>query len=216
MADELWNAGDKVKLTGSHWNLATTPYERGDIVTLEKCLRPGEWQIEGGGGIYVTQNEDSAWAGVRLATGGYTGGGYVPAGVVSLSESDAALIKSLAPKTEVRTTSSTGGEKGVKPEAFALIPWEAMDEVARVYNAGAEKYAAHNWRRGYEWSKSFSAACRHLFAFWRGEDRDPELGTLHLANAAFHILGMITFSLNREKYGDFDDRYTSTSTDSDG
>lgn len=109
---------------------------------------------------------------------------------------------------EVRTTSSTGGQKGVKPEAYALIPWEAMDEVARVYNEGAKKYAAHNWRNGYEWSKSFSAACRHLFAFWRGEDRDPELGTLHLANAAFHILGMITFALDREKYGEHDDRYT--------
>lgn len=108
---------------------------------------------------------------------------------------------------EVRTTSDTGGQKGVKPEAFDLIPWEAMDEVARVYNAGAQKYAAHNWRNGYEWSKSFAAACRHLFAFWRGEDRDPELGTLHLANAVFHLLGLITFSLDRERYGRFDNRY---------
>lgn len=122
-------------------------------------------------------------------------------------------VKMVFHPNEVRTTSSTGGEKGVKPEAFALIPWDAMDEVARVYNEGAKKYAAHNWRRGYEWSKSFSAACRHLFAFWRGEDRDPELGTLHLANAAFHILGLITFSLNREKYGDFDDRYSEAPTD---
>jgi hypothetical protein len=111
------------------------------------------------------------------------------------------------PTTEVRSVSSTGGEKGVKPEAYALIPWEAMDEVARVYNEGAKKYAAHNWRKGYEWSKSFSAACRHLFAFWRGEDIDPELGTRHLAMAIFHLLGMLSFSMDRERYGAFDDRY---------
>lgn len=210
MTDEFWNAGDKVKLTGTGWSDHKDEKElrRGRVVTLKQAISPGMWTFEESDGIYVEERIGSPWAATKMATGGYVSGSYVPAGVVSLSESDAALLKSLAPKAEVRTTSSTGGEKGVKPEAFALIPWEAMDEVARVYNAGAEKYAAHNWRRGYEWSKSFSAACRHLFAFWRGEDRDPELGTLHLANAAFHILGMITFSLNREKYGDFDDRYT--------
>jgi hypothetical protein len=51
--------------------------------------------------------------------------------------------------TEVRTTSATGGEKGVKPEAWALLPSEALEEIARVYAFGAEKYAAHNWRKGY-------------------------------------------------------------------
>jgi len=108
---------------------------------------------------------------------------------------------------EVRTTSSTGGEKGVKPEEYSLIPWDAMDEVARVYAFGAEKYASHNWRKGYEWSKSFSSLCRHIFAFWRGDDRDPESGLSHLAHAAFHVLGMLSFWLDPERYGQFDDRY---------
>jgi hypothetical protein len=80
-------------------------------------------------------------------------------------------------------------------------------EVARVYEFGSRKYAANNWRKGYEWAKSFAAACRHMFAFWRGEDRDPETGTLHVANAVFHMLTLITFALDRERYGDFDDRY---------
>jgi hypothetical protein len=105
---------------------------------------------------------------------------------------------------EVRTVSSTGGEKGVKPERHDLVPVEALAEVARVYGAGAEKYSAHNWRRGYEWSKSYAAAQRHLQAFWSGEDRDPEMGTLHLGNAIFHLMALIVFV---DEQRQFDDRY---------
>lgn len=115
--------------------------------------------------------------------------------------------------TEVRTTSETGGEKGVKPEAWALLPSEALEEIARVYAFGADKYAAHNWRKGYEWSKSFSALCRHIFAFWRGEDLDPESGLSHLGHAGFHILGLLTFWLDREQYKRYDDRYVSATPD---
>ena len=108
---------------------------------------------------------------------------------------------------EVRTVSASGGEKGVKAEAYALLPSEALDEIARVYDFGANKYAAHNWRKGYEWSKSFSAMMRHLWAFWRGEDLDPESGLSHLGHAGFHVLGLLTFWLKRDLYGKFDDRY---------
>jgi hypothetical protein len=108
---------------------------------------------------------------------------------------------------EFRTTSSTGGEKGVKPEAYALLPSEALEEIARVYAFGAEKYAAHNWRKGYEWSKSFSAMMRHLWAWWRREELDSESGLSHLAHAGFHVLSLLTFALNRAKYGQHDDRY---------
>jgi len=121
-----------------------------------------------------------------------------------------------SPSGEVRTTSATGGEKGVKPEAWALLPSEALEEIARVYDFGAQKYAAHNWRKGYEWSKSFSACMRHMWAWWRGEDLDPESGLSHLGHAGFHVLTMLTFWLERGRYGVFDDRYKSeavTSTD---
>lgn len=111
--------------------------------------------------------------------------------------------------SEVRTTSETGGEKGVKPEAYDLIPWGAMDEIARVYAFGAEKYAEHNWRKGYEWGKSIAALLRHVTAFVRGEDRDPESGLSHLAHAGFHVLGLLTFWLERDQYGKFDNRYKS-------
>lgn len=112
-----------------------------------------------------------------------------------------------APSMEVRTTSATGGEKGVKPEEYSLIPWEAMDEIAKVYAFGAKKYSAENWRKGYEWNKSFSAMCRHIFAFWRGEDRDPESNLSHLAHAGFHVLSLLTFWLDKGRYGEYDNRF---------
>lgn len=106
--------------------------------------------------------------------------------------------------TEVRTTSSTGGEKGMKPERYDLIPVEAMGLVAQLYGKGAEKYSEHNWRRGYEWSKSYAALQRHANEFWKGVDLDPETGLPHLAAVVFHSLTLITFM---SEFPQFDDRF---------
>lgn len=110
--------------------------------------------------------------------------------------------------SEVRTTSSTGGMKGVKPERYELIPVPAMAHVARMYGQGAVKYnetcADPNWRKGYEWSKSYAALQRHANAFWGGEDLDPEMQLPHMAAVVFHALTLLTFM---EEHPDFDDRY---------
>lgn len=105
---------------------------------------------------------------------------------------------------EVRTTSSTGGMKGVKPERYSLIPTEALDIMARLYGFGAEKYEAHNWRKGYEWSKSFDSLFRHATSALRGEDIDPETGLPHLAGVVFHCFTLMVFA---EEHPEFDDRW---------
>lgn len=74
--------------------------------------------------------------------------------------------------SEVRSTSSTGGQKGTKIERFDLIPAGPLAELAAHYGAGAKKYAEHQWRNGYEWSKSIAAIGRHNNAFVGGEDYD--------------------------------------------
>ncbi|MCO4257399.1 dATP/dGTP diphosphohydrolase domain-containing protein [Pseudarthrobacter cellobiosi] len=107
--------------------------------------------------------------------------------------------------SEVRTTSATGGEKGTKPERYDLIPVGALAQVAALYGRGAAKYAAHNWRRGYEWSKSYAALQRHATQFWNGEDNDAEMDLPHMASVAFHALALLTFM---EEQRGFDDRYT--------
>ncbi|NKG21069.1 dATP/dGTP diphosphohydrolase domain-containing protein [Paeniglutamicibacter terrestris] len=105
---------------------------------------------------------------------------------------------------EVRTTSSTGGQKGVKPEMHSLIPTKPLAQVARHYGIGAEKYDKHQWRQGYEWSKSFDALQRHAQAFWGGEDIDAETQSPHMAAVAFHALTLLAFM---DEHPNHDDRY---------
>ena len=111
--------------------------------------------------------------------------------------------------TEVRTTSATGGQKGVKAERHDLMPKAGLDAIARVFAFGAEKYADHNWRRGYEWGKSYAALQRHLTAFWDGETHDPESGLPHLSHAGFHVLVLLTWLSEQGEGVDnpFDDRW---------
>lgn len=126
--------------------------------------------------------------------------------------------------TEVRTTSKTGGQKGVKPQRYDLLPKEGLDAIAELFGYGAHKYADHNWRNGYEFSKSISALERHTQAFKNGETFDycPETCPMlddeicqehsrleHLAAVGFHTLVLLTW-LRREGEGldnDFDDRW---------
>lgn len=97
---------------------------------------------------------------------------------------------------------------------FDLIPKEFKEALALVYTIGAEKYTirdgegniiddgANNWRRGFSWMQTLSAAYRHLHKFEKGEDFDEDYPeelvkkygkTLHLANAAWGIASLITF-----------------------
>lgn len=100
-------------------------------------------------------------------------------------------------------TARTGGQKGRKIERFDLIPPGPLKKLAQAYGSGALKYADRNWERGYDWSLSFGALQRHVWAFWHGEDNDPESKLPHLAHVAWHALALMEFM---EKHRDLDDR----------
>jgi hypothetical protein len=76
---------------------------------------------------------------------------------------------------------------------FDLIPFRAVAEIADVLEFGAEKYSANNWCRGTRWGRYFAALCRHIFAWWAGEDRDPETGYSHLAHAGCCLLFLLEY-----------------------
>lgn len=134
--------------------------------------------------------------------------------------------------SETRTTSSTGGQKGVKIARFDLIPAGPLRELAEHYGRGARKYANHQWRQGYEWSKSIAALGRHTNDFMAGKDYDvcsndqggcslidsdgkpfepvePDTcfnhtGSHHMAAVAWHSFLLLEF---KDTQPDHDDRY---------
>lgn len=103
--------------------------------------------------------------------------------------------------SEVRITDpKTGGAKGSKPERYDLLPFDALDEVTRVYAFGEGKYPTGedgipNWQKGYRWSLSLAAMFRHGSRIMQGEDVDPESRCLHAAHIAWHALLLITYKL---------------------
>ena len=103
---------------------------------------------------------------------------------------------------EMPTGSALKFDDGKMP--FHLLSTEAMNQTAAVLAFGAEKYAEHNWRKGFVWSRPLSAAMRHITAFNAGEDKDPESGLSHLAHAACCIMFLLEFE---KTHKELDDRY---------
>jgi hypothetical protein len=86
---------------------------------------------------------------------------------------------------------------GVKHDAekvrLDLMPFDALVEVGEILTFGAAKYDARNWEKGMAWGRLLGASLRHLFAWGRGENLDPETGKSHLAHAACCILFLLAY-----------------------
>jgi hypothetical protein len=78
---------------------------------------------------------------------------------------------------------------------MGLLPFEALRAVGDVLTYGAQKYAAHNWRKGMKWSRVQDAMLRHYERFSLGEERDPDTGMLHTAHLACNALFLLAYQL---------------------
>lgn len=87
---------------------------------------------------------------------------------------------------------------------LALLPRFSLEAAADVVGFGAQKYTAHNWRKGLSWTSIMSSALRHLLAFNDGEDLDKESGLSHLAHALCDIMFLLQYTDTKI---DLDDRY---------
>lgn len=90
-----------------------------------------------------------------------------------------------------------------------LLPADPLIEIAKALDFGRQKYDAWNWTKGFKWSRLIGAAMRHLFAFAKGEDKDPESNLSHLA----HLGCCVLFLLWHEKHKpELDDRFKNDNT----
>lgn len=79
----------------------------------------------------------------------------------------------------------------------------AIEQLALVLTFGAQKYADWDWANGLSYGRLLGAALRHIFAYMRGEDHDPESGLLHTSHALCCL--MMVVSMTR-RHPEMDDR----------
>ena len=78
-----------------------------------------------------------------------------------------------------------------------LLPLQEIEDLVKVYTAGAKKYAPNNWQKldnGYQRYKA--ALFRHLLAYEKGERIDPDTKCMHLAQVAWNAVAMLWFDKN--------------------
>lgn len=149
----------------------------------------------------VYRHSDGSWRDyAELAT-------YEPSAVM-LVEPGKNYTVTVANTNDIHTNDTLNQNKGSKHDngkaPIHMIPEDAILGMAEAFAYGAKKYDRFNYRKGIDLTRLTDSLMRHVLAYLKGEDIDPESGLHHtkhiLANAA-----MIEFvRINRPEH---DDRY---------
>lgn len=83
---------------------------------------------------------------------------------------------------------------------YDLLEPFAVEQLAKVFTKGAEKYAPNNWLKGLPWMEVAASMKRHIAAFEKGEDFDEESGLLHIAHAAWNAMALISYYKHRPEF----------------
>lgn len=89
-----------------------------------------------------------------------------------------------------------------KKPRYDLISPVALEELAKVLTLGAEKYQPYNWAKGIVYSRILGAILRHVFAYLRGESKDPETGLSHIAHAMCNCMFLLHYEKLRPEFDD--------------
>lgn len=83
---------------------------------------------------------------------------------------------------------------------WELLPLEDVEDIVRVYTAGAKKYGPDQWQDLPDGIKRYKAALlRHLVEFDKGNEIDEETGCRHLAQVAWNAIAMLHISKQQKQ-----------------
>ena len=93
-------------------------------------------------------------------------------------------IKDSGAKSEFSTGAHRDASEG--KGRFDLIPFEAMQQIARIFEEGGKKYGDRNWEKGFPTHRLADSASRHLAKHINGHRDEP-----HLAMAAWNCICLL-------------------------
>ena len=117
-------------------------------------------------------------------------------------------MQSFQTTTDITMKSNWTNEGGIKQDgakpSMSLLDRTALEQIVKVLDFGANKYDAHNWRKGIRYTRLIDAMLRHIHAYNDGENLDPESGLSHMAHVGCCVMFLLWMEQNRQ---DLDDRH---------
>jgi len=157
------------------------------------------------GGFKRDLVKPAGWTGPEAELGEIIGAAALNASN-KLDEHEALTFHPVAPGSDGKIVEGFAPKFDANKVRVDLLPVYPMTAIADVFTFGAQKYFADSYRQGetVAWSRTYGSILRHLFAFWDGQDKDPESGKPHLAHAGTQLMIL----MEHTKYSqDKDDRF---------
>jgi hypothetical protein len=113
-------------------------------------------------------------------------------------------MKTLEEKLAFGLNGTSKVDVGVKYDSeklrYSLVPLDALQEVVKVLEFGAKKYAPDNWKHvDNAEARYWDAAMRHIVAYKLEDNADSETGLSHLAHAICCLMFLMNFDNNESK-----------------
>lgn len=114
-------------------------------------------------------------------------------------EPPAALIEDSGDRTEFDTGAVRDMHKG--KGRMDLLPWQAIMEVSKHCERGADKYGERNIDKGIPMHSLLDSGVRHIANYLEGKTNEP-----HLVSACWNLLWALQFELTKPELQDIPNR----------